>query len=99
MEYLFILSLFLLSAVFLEWKFRIHLYSTRKETIIATLIFFVAGATWDSIGVLRGHWLFPGGAAITNIFIGVLPLEEYLFMLIVPYWIITVYRVVVKTIK
>lgn len=99
MEYLLILSIFLLTAVYLEWKFHVHLYDSRKQTLIATMIFFVVGIAWDSLGVLRGHWLFPEAAATSGIFIGVLPLEEYLFCLIVPYWIITVYRVVIKLVK
>lgn len=41
----------------------------------------------------RGHWVFPTGKNI-NIFIGLMPFEEYLFILIIPYFIITIYKLV-----
>ncbi|MFB6204375.1 MAG: lycopene cyclase domain-containing protein [Candidatus Nanohaloarchaea archaeon] len=56
-----------------------------------TLFFFSVGVAWDSFAVLRGHWSF-GSTGLTGIRIGVLPLEEYIFMVVVPFWIITVYR-------
>lgn len=90
--YLATLCVFFALAVWLEVAFRIHLYRTRQERILITLIFFVIGVAWDSISTIEKTWVYPGNGLI-GIWIGVLPIEEYLFSLVVPFWILTVYRV------
>lgn len=89
--YLATLLVFFALAVWLELQFHVHLYKTRKERILITLIFFVIGVAWDSISTINKTWVYPGNGLI-GIWIGVLPLEEYLFSLVVPFWILTVYR-------
>ncbi len=98
MPYIFFLSIFFLSALFLEFRFRIHLYRSLKERLIVTFFFFVVGVAWDTYAVTSKHWIFPGDGLI-GYHIGVLPLEEYLFILIVPFWILTAYKVWDKKIK
>jgi len=98
MEYLAILLILLVSAIFIEKKNHIHLYESRKERIIVVLVFFIIGVLWDHFAIFRGHWHFPGPGMI-GIKIGLMPIEEYLFILIVPFWIITVYKVLTKKIK
>jgi lycopene cyclase domain-containing protein len=90
--YLATLGAFFALAVWLEVEFHVHLYRTRKERILITLIFFVIGVAWDSISTIEKTWIYPGNGLI-GIWIGVLPIEEYLFSLVVPFWILTVYRV------
>lgn len=92
MEYLIILSTLFLFAVFLEWKFRIHLYQSRKERFVISFIFFLIGLSWDWWSTSRGHWIFDFDK-LMGIKIGILPVEEYLFFLIVPYVILTFYKV------
>ena len=98
MEYLIILLALFSIGIFIEWKYHIHLYHSRKERIIITLTFFVIGVLWDSFAIFRGHWDFTGNGLI-GITIGLMPLEEYLFILIVPFWIITMYKVLDKKLK
>ena len=93
MEYLIILFLFALLGVILEKIHHIHLYQNRKERILVTGVFFIFGTLWDSFAIWRGHWLFPENGTL-GIKIGLMPLEEYLFMLILPYSILTVYTVI-----
>ena len=76
MEYLSILVIFLLSALYLEWKYQVHLYHSRRERIVIPLIFFIVCVLWDSYAVYRQHWIFPGDGLI-GVWIGYLPLEEY----------------------
>ena len=90
--YLVTLGVFFALAVWLEIKYHVHLYGTRKERFLITLIFFVIGVAWDSISTIEKTWIYPGNGLV-GIWIGVLPLEEYLFSLIVPFWILTVYKV------
>jgi lycopene cyclase domain-containing protein len=93
MEYLIILLILLIITVGLEWKFHIHLYQSRRERLIIPLFFFSLGTIWDSFAVAKGHWYFGQLSGIT---IGLLPLEEYLFFLIIPYSILTFYRFLKK---
>ena len=90
--YLATLGVFFAVAVWMELKFHIHLYQTRKERILITLIFFAIGVAWDSISTINKTWIYPGNGLV-GIWIGVLPLEEYLFSLVVPFWILTFYKV------
>lgn len=98
MEYLIILLLLLVSAIFIEYRYCIHLYESRKERMVTILVFFTIGVLWDHFAIFRGHWSFSGNGLV-GIKIGLMPLEEYLFILIVPFWIITVYKVLIKKIK
>jgi lycopene cyclase domain-containing protein len=50
---------------------------------------------WDSVAIWRGHWVFPG-PGLVGIKIGLMPLEEYLFALVIPYFILTTYSVLKK---
>lgn len=93
--YLATLLVFFLFAVWLEWKYRFHLYHTVRERILITFLFFVVGVTWDSVSTIEKTWVYTG-KGLVGIWIGVLPLEEYLFSLVVPYWILTVYRLLNK---
>jgi len=98
MEYLIILITLFLFSLFLKWKYRIHLYRSRKEMLIITAAFFVIATMWDTFAVYRGHWSFSGKYLI-GIKIGLLPLEEYLFFLILPYFILTFYKFLKKILK
>jgi lycopene cyclase domain-containing protein len=91
MEYLSILLFILLVTMLLEHKYHIHLYHSRKERFILVSLFFVIGIIWDSFAILRGDWIFTQGKLL-GITIGVMPLEEYLFILIIPYSILTIYK-------
>ncbi len=92
MEYLVILISILVIAIALNFKYRIHLYQSRKERFLIPIIFFIVGTLWDSYAVYRGHWYFQIDNLI-GIKIGYLPLEEYLFFLIIPYFILSIYRI------
>ena len=93
MEYLIILISFFLVTLVLEKTHHIHLYHNLKERLEIVGFFFVVGVAWDSFAIWRGHWAFPPGGTL-GITIGVMPLEEYLFALIMPYFGITVYKLI-----
>src|SRR5258706_12152166 len=97
MEYVVILLILFGVSLFLEQKFNLHLYQSRKERILIPLAFFLIGVIWDSYAVVRGHWNF-NTEKLLGIKIGVLPIEEYLFFLIIPYTVLTIYRVLKKQI-
>ncbi len=95
MEYLFILLVFLCSALLLKWRYSLHLFPSLKSAFLCFSTLFVFGISWDYLGAIRGHWVFPG-TGLLGIFIGPLPIEEFLFMIIVPLWIIVIYRLFSK---
>jgi lycopene cyclase domain-containing protein len=98
MNYLTILLALFLSAALVEWKYHFHLYRTRKERLIVMAFFFVIGVIWDTYAIQSGHWNFPEGKNL-GIKIGVMPIEEYLFILIIPFWIITIYKLADQKLK
>jgi lycopene cyclase domain-containing protein len=93
MEYLIILMALLLITIVLERKFKIHLYKSFKQRLFTVTLFCVIGIIWDSYAIWRGDWVFPEGKNL-GIIIGFMPLEEYLFILIVPYSVITIYKII-----
>lgn len=95
MEYLFILIGLLLLTALLHWRFHIRLYANRKQAIIIISVLFLIGVLWDSIAISRGHWLFPPSHN-SKIVIGYMPIEEYLFMLIQPYFVLVIYSIIKK---
>ncbi len=98
MEYFVILMAIFLVTLFIEWKYGIHLYHSMKERVIVTLNIFVVGMIWDYYAVSHSHWVFPGPGLI-GIRIYGLPIEEFLFYLIAPYTILTMYKFYDKKLK
>ena len=98
MEYFIILMAILLVTIFIEWKYHIHLYHSMRERIIVTLNIFVFGMMWDYYALYREHWVFPGSGLIGLRIYG-LPIEEFLFFLILPYAAFTMYKFYDKKIK
>ncbi|MEF8847269.1 MAG: lycopene cyclase domain-containing protein [Candidatus Paceibacterota bacterium] len=84
MEYLLILLVFLFSGIFLKWKYNISLYDSSRARIVVPLLFLIVGLTWDYFAVHNNHWNYSG-EGLVGVNIGSLPIEEYLFMLIVPF--------------
>lgn len=53
---------------------------------------FVVGLIWDYFATWRRHWISPGDGLVGFRILG-LPIEEYLFFLVMGYWALTVYRI------
>jgi lycopene cyclase domain-containing protein len=98
MSYITILSIFLVVGIMLEFIFKPHLFDSLKERILWTFVIFVIGIVWDTYAVLNEHWIFPGNDLV-GIYIGVLPIEEFLFFLIPPYFALTLATVIKERMK
>lgn len=92
MSYLAILLFLFLVFLFLEILFHVHLYNTRIERIVIPVFFFIIGVVWDSYAVINGHWYFDT-SNLSGLTIWWLPIEEYLFFIVIPYFILTAYKV------
>lgn len=98
MEYFIILMIVLTITLFIEIKYKIHIYHSLKERLIVTFNIFIVGMIWDYYATYRSHWIFPGPGLI-GIRIYGLPIEEFLFFLIIPYGAFTMYKFYDKKIK
>jgi lycopene cyclase domain-containing protein len=72
-------------------------YINFKHLLISLSILFVLGIIWDMISVRSGIWHFSQNEIIGNFF--GMPIEEYLFMIFVPLFVINVYIFVKNHIK
>ncbi|MEK7219341.1 MAG: lycopene cyclase domain-containing protein [Patescibacteria group bacterium] len=97
MEYLLILGFFLVAGLFTKWKFKIQLYQSWKGRIVIPLIFFLIGFIWDYFAISHGHWTYLGPGVIGTK-IGLIPIEDYLFFLILPFFGLTFYKLLDKKI-
>lgn len=95
MEYLIILVLFFLATLLIKCKFKLKIYNSTKQAVISTILFFIIGIIADSFAVWRGYWAFYK-PYIIGIYIGFLPLEEYLLFLVAPFFGITLYKLFQK---
>jgi len=95
MEYLGILLFVFLVFMFLKLWYRIQLFKSVKERVIFALACLAIGVVWDSYAILRGHWVF-GEQFFTGVKIGVMPMEEYLFILIIPFSVLVLYKIVTR---
>jgi lycopene cyclase domain-containing protein len=93
LEYLFTLIFVLLICIVVKLRRKLELFKSVKEGLLVIGFLFVIGSIWDSFAILRGYWSFREESFI-GINIGVMPLEEYLFMLVIPFLTLTVYRIV-----
>ena len=95
MEYLAILISVFLVSMSLKLKYKIQLFNSVKEGLLLTILLLVIGGLWDSYAIFRGYWSFEDEFFI-GIDIGIMPLEEYLFMLIIPFLVLVLYKIVTE---
>ena len=65
-----------------------------KKLAIALFLLFIVGVIWDQISVRLGIWSFSQDKILGNLF-GI-PIEEYLFIIFVPLFTITIYTLINK---
>lgn len=94
-EYIITLIGILLGTFLIEKMYHIHLYKNRQERLEIIGLFFFIGIIWNSFAAARGYIEFPYWNNI-GITIGYLPLEEYLFWLVIPYLLLTIYKIIDK---
>jgi lycopene cyclase domain-containing protein len=91
MEYFLILLFWLIVSAAIQYRYHVKLYRNVKQMVVTAGFYLIVGITWDIIGATRGHWTFQY-ENLMGIRLGVLPFEELLFMLIVPYGILVFYK-------
>jgi lycopene cyclase domain-containing protein len=94
-EYALILLLFLLVSVVLQRHGRLKIYRSTKQLVITNICFLIIGVAWDHVAIGRGHWYF-GQRYLLGPRIGLMPIEEYGFTFILPYFVLVLYRFIEK---
>jgi len=97
-EYALILLLLLLVTVFLHYRFKITIFKSKYHLFIFYAVIFIVGILWDHFAIGRGHWIF-GREFILGQYIGLIPIEEYLFVIIVFYFSLVIYKITEKYTK
>ncbi len=93
LEYLILLiSVFLICAA-VKLRYKLRMFESAKEGVIVLGSLFVIGSALDSFALLRGYWSYDE-TFFVGIKIGVMPLEEYLFMIVIPFLTLTIHRMV-----
>lgn len=82
----------------LQTVFKIRLFTSFKEGIIFFLLVWILTMPMDYYAVARGVWSFPGNGVL-GIRVFNVPIEENLFMIVVPYFVVVLYKIIDKKIK
>jgi len=92
-EYLTILALVFSVFLGLKLKHKIQLFKSIREALQFFLTCLAIGIAWDSYAIFRGHWSF-GEQFFVGIKLGLMPVEEYLFILIIPFSVLVLYKAI-----
>jgi len=60
MYYFSILAVVLLFALFIEWKFKEHLFRSLKARFLCAAIALFSITIWDLYAIPHRHWIFTG---------------------------------------
>ncbi|CAN5158327.1 hypothetical protein BH20ACT8_BH20ACT8_06090 [soil metagenome] len=90
-EYLVLLCLCVLVTLPLELFLGVRVYRQAKRLLLSLGCMAVVFVTWDLVGTELGHWDY-NAAYVTGVRVLGLPLEEYLFFLVVPLCAILTYE-------
>lgn len=81
--YLLVLLGCLLGTAPLELALHTRVYRRWRRLLLTLLPVFVVFTTWDVLAIRAGHWSYDPRQT-TGIAVGVVPLEELLFFLVIP---------------
>jgi lycopene cyclase domain-containing protein len=79
-------------------RYKLKLFKSAKEGALVFGSLFVIGSALDSLALFRGYWSYDAKFFV-GVKIGVMPLEEYLFMIVIPFLTLIVYRIARGKIK
>jgi lycopene cyclase domain-containing protein len=97
MEYMILLISVFLACIAAKFAFKLQLFKSKKNATLTLVSLFIIGSTLDSFALMRGYWNFQQEFFV-GITIGVMPLEEYIFLIVIPFLTIVIYRLVNKKI-
>ncbi|KPJ70825.1 hypothetical protein AMJ51_00865 [Microgenomates bacterium DG_75] len=97
-EYALILILLLFISVFLHRYFKLKLSKSKSHLFIFYAILFFVGIVWDQFAIGRNHWTYSE-EFLLGPYVGFMPIEDYVFILVTPYFGLVVYKIIEKYLK
>ena len=94
-EYALILLFLLLVSIFLHRLNKITIFGSKLYMFGFYSIALLFGITWDLFAISRGHWSF-GEKFLLGPTIGLMPIEEFGFFIVVAYFVLVVYKSIEK---
>ena len=82
-QYLALMALCVILTLPLEFVLRARVYRRPLRLLLALLPTVVVFTIWDVVGILRDHWTYSPRFT-TDIHLGVMPLEELVFFVVIP---------------
>lgn len=82
-QYLLLMAACVAITLPLEFFLRARVYRRPLRLLLAMLPMLVVFLAWDVFGIIREHWGYSTDFT-TGIMLGVLPLEELVFFLVIP---------------
>ncbi|GAB3822839.1 lycopene cyclase domain-containing protein [Tessaracoccus terricola] len=82
-QYLLLMAACVAITLPLEFVLRARVYRRPLRLLLAMLPVLVVFVAWDVLGIVRDHWTYSTEFT-TGIMLGVLPLEELVFFLVIP---------------
>lgn len=82
-EYLALMAACLVVTLPLEFVLGARVYRRPRRLLLALLPVVVIFSLWDVVGIVRDHWSYSP-TATTGVLLGVMPLEELVFFLVIP---------------
>jgi lycopene beta-cyclase len=93
--YLVLMAACLLVTLPLELVLKAGVYRRPRRWLAALVPVFLVFNLWDWVAIRRGHWAYSARYT-TGIELGVLPLEELVFFVVVPTCALLTYQAVVR---
>ncbi|SDC07104.1 lycopene cyclase domain-containing protein [Raineyella antarctica] len=82
-QYLLLMAACVVITLPLEFVLRARVYRRWRLALAAIAPVVVLYAIWDIVGILRDHWSY-NPRFVSGIRLGVMPLEELVFFIVVP---------------
>ncbi len=82
-QYLLLMAACVLITLPLEFVLRARVYRRPLRLLLAMLPMLIIFVAWDVLGIVRDHWTYSEQFT-TGIMLGVMPLEELVFFIVVP---------------
>lgn len=94
-EYFLILLFIAIATFFLQRYFKVKIFKSYKHLIIFYGVNLFLATIWDQFAISRGHWMF-NPKYLLGINLGSMPLEEFLFVIVLGYFALTFFKILEK---
>lgn len=82
-QYLLLMAACVAITLPLEFVLRARVYRRPLRLLLAMLPMLVVFIAWDVLGIVREHWTYSAEFT-TGVMLGVMPLEELVFFIVIP---------------